>query len=106
MVEEKELSEEIADKIGQYIQLNGHSELIDKLLQDDFLNKFSSTTNGLDDLKILLNYCKLLGIQSNVIFDLSLARGLDYYTGVIFEAVLKGNSKVMIVLFTPKMWIL
>ena len=23
-------------------------------------------------------------------FDLSLARGLDYYTGIIFEAVLKG----------------
>jgi len=25
-----------------------------------------------------------------VVFDLSLARGLDYYTGVIYEAVLKG----------------
>ena len=23
-------------------------------------------------------------------FDLSLARGLDYYTGLIFEAILKG----------------
>lgn len=26
----------------------------------------------------------------NIVFDLSLARGLDYYTGVIYEAVLKG----------------
>ena len=25
-------------------------------------------------------------------FDLSLARGLDYYTGMVFEAVLKGPS--------------
>lgn len=27
-----------------------------------------------------------------MLFDLSLARGLDYYTGVIFEAVLKGTQ--------------
>jgi len=27
-----------------------------------------------------------------VVFDLSLARGLDYYTGVIYEAVLQGNT--------------
>lgn len=97
MVEEKDLCEDVADKIGQYIQLNGHSELIDKLLQDDFLNKFPLTVNGLDDLQLLLKYCKLFGIQSNVIFDLSLARGLDYYTGIIFEAVLKGKIQVLFV---------
>ena len=27
-----------------------------------------------------------------VVFDLSLARGLDYYTGVIYEAVLQGHQ--------------
>jgi len=26
-----------------------------------------------------------------VVFDLSLARGLDYYTGVIYEAILQSN---------------
>ena len=30
-----------------------------------------------------------------MIFDLKLARGLDYYTGMIFEAVLKDNSFVV-----------
>lgn len=29
---------------------------------------------------------------SQVSFDLSLARGLDYYTGVIYETVLKGQD--------------
>ena len=28
-------------------------------------------------------------------FDLSLARGLDYYTGVIYEACLTGNNKIL-----------
>lgn len=27
-----------------------------------------------------------------VVFDLSLARGLDYYTGVIYEAILQGGQ--------------
>ena len=27
-----------------------------------------------------------------MVFDLSLARGLDYYTGVIYEAVLRGHT--------------
>ena len=47
---------------------------------------------GLEDIKLLLKYCELYGILDKVSFDLSLARGLDYYTGVIYEAVLQGFS--------------
>lgn len=90
MIEEKGLSEDVADNVGQYTQQVGHAELIEKLTQDEVLNKFPSALKGLQDLKLLLKYCNLLGIQNDVIFDMSLARGLDYYTGVIFEAVLKG----------------
>ena len=36
---------------------------------------------------ILHRYCELYDCGENVSFDLSLARGLDYYTGVIYEAV-------------------
>lgn len=93
MVTEKGLNEDVADKIGVYTQLNGHAELIDRLLQDDALNKIPSAVQGLEDLKRLLNYCQLVGTQNDVIVDLSLARGLDYYTGTIFEAVLKGKNE-------------
>lgn len=41
-------------------------------------------------MNLLLDYCEIYGVDHCVLFDLSLARGLDYYTGVIFEAVLKG----------------
>lgn len=91
MINEKGLNENVADKIGVYTQLSGHMELINKLMQDDALNKLSSAVKGLDDLKRLLNYCHIVGIHNDVIVDLSLARGLDYYTGTIFEAVLRGN---------------
>ena len=38
---------------------------------------------GLEDMRLLLRYCELYGCGEVVSFDLSLARGLDYYTGVI-----------------------
>lgn len=34
-----------------------------------------------------------MNISESVILDPSLARGLDYYTGMIFEAVLTGEEK-------------
>ena len=39
----------------------------------------------------LSQYCYIfVTFYQQVSFDLSLARGLDYYTGVIYEAVLQG----------------
>lgn len=92
MINEKFLAPEIADKIGEYVQLNGKSELVQKLLQDENLIKKSKTAkDGLEAIQLVLNYCDLYGVTDKVLFDLSLARGLDYYTGIIYEAVLLGN---------------
>lgn len=92
MVEEKGLDELVADKIGEYVQFSGNTDLVDKLLQNEHLNKVPSAVAGLEAMKLLLNYCNILGLENEIIFDLSLARGLDYYTGVIYEAVLKCKS--------------
>lgn len=40
------------------------------------------------DLYSLFDYLEAMGSLPHVSFDLSLARGLDYYTGVIYEVVL------------------
>lgn len=88
MVAEKGLAPEAADKIGEYVQLNGNSELIDRLLEDDKLSANKVALEGLKDMKQLFVYLKLFGVEEKIVFDLSLARGLDYYTGVIYEAVL------------------
>ena len=44
------------------------------------------------DLKLLAENLEVLGCSDMIKFDCSLARGLDYYTGVIFEAVLIDNA--------------
>ena len=41
-------------------------------------------------MELLFKYLEAMNSLNNCIFDLSLARGLDYYTGVIYEAVLQG----------------
>jgi len=89
MVNEKGLSPSVADRIGEYVRLNGKVDLVERLLQDEFLVAQSkSARDGLQAMKLFLKYCGLYGLQDQVSFDLSLARGLDYYTGVIYEAVL------------------
>ena len=40
----------------------------------------------------LFRYLETMGALHHFSFDLSLARGLDYYTGVIYEAVLEGAN--------------
>lgn len=94
MIEEKGLDEKSADSIGEYVQLSGGLELIDKLLEDTKLKAVPSAVAGLEGMRLLLKYCKVLGLRSEILFDLSLARGLDYYTGVIYEAVLKADPNI------------
>jgi histidyl-tRNA synthetase len=45
---------------------------------------------GLNELKELFNYLNLLNIKTE--FDITLARGLSYYTGTVFEIFLKNND--------------
>lgn len=59
----------------------------------DFLKAFITDSEtglqGLEELEKVLSKAKLMDISSDIEFDLTLARGLDYYTGAIFEVVAK-----------------
>lgn len=93
MTEEKGLTESEADQIGAYIRRSGREPLVDELLADDFLMRSAAAKSALEELRLFLHYCVVCGIDAKVSFDLSLARGLDYYTGLIYEAVLIGDPK-------------
>ena len=47
---------------------------------------------ALEEMRILFGFLQDMGALGPCVFDLSLARGLDYYTGVIYEAVLQGAN--------------
>jgi histidyl-tRNA synthetase len=72
-------------------------ELLSKLKQEG--SKFlghDGSIDALNDLDILFKALEKSKCIGKVVFDLSLARGLDYYTGVIFEAAFKGGAQVIL----------
>ncbi|GCF00891.1 cytoplasmic and mitochondrial histidine tRNA synthetase [Zygosaccharomyces mellis] len=90
---EKGQSEETADKIGEYVKLNGTlQEIYSVLSQDPVLTSNELAKQGLEEISTIMNYTNAFGIDSYISFDLSLARGLDYYTGLIYEAVTAGSA--------------
>uniref|UniRef100_A0ACB8EBS7 Uncharacterized protein n=1 Tax=Sphaerodactylus townsendi TaxID=933632 RepID=A0ACB8EBS7_9SAUR len=88
MVHERGILPEAAEIIGHYVQLSGGERLIHQLCQDPKLSKSQQAVEGLEEMKLLFEYLTLFGVRDQVSLDLSLARGLDYYSGVIYEAVL------------------
>ncbi|SCV01625.1 LANO_0F12706g1_1 [Lachancea nothofagi CBS 11611] len=93
MVVEKGQSEATADRIGEYVKLNGSLQEVHALLsQNTDIVSNEKAKQGLDELAVFIQYVEALEIDSHISFDLSLARGLDYYTGIIFEVVTSGSA--------------
>ncbi|KAF9144809.1 Cytoplasmic and mitochondrial histidine tRNA synthetase [Linnemannia schmuckeri] len=92
MTEDKGLDPQAADLIGEYVQLKGGAELLERLYADAKLGANTRAKEGLDDMTLLFKYLDVLNVTRYISFDLSLARGLDYYTGLIYEAVLEGSA--------------
>lgn len=93
MCNEKGLDEKVANRIGEYVSKSGGIQLIDELSQGE-LGLNADAKKGLDEMRTLFKYTDGMNISKHLKFDLSLARGLDYYTGLIFEAVVEGDVEV------------
>ncbi|KAI0014451.1 histidyl-tRNA synthetase [Xylariaceae sp. FL0662B] len=88
MVEDKGLPDEVADRVGGYVRRSGSMrEIIDVLKSDSELCADANVKAGLDDMDLLISYLEVMDVVGKVSFDLSLARGLDYYSGLIYEVL-------------------
>ncbi|KZP29283.1 histidine-tRNA ligase [Athelia psychrophila] len=92
MTEEKGLDPAVADKIGEYVKHKGGVELLDTLLSDQALMANPSAKAGLENMGLLFKLLKAYKALDRISFDMSLARGLDYYTGIIYEAIVEGSA--------------
>ena len=102
MTEEKGLAEDVADKIGEYVVQKGQRDLLSKLQADDKLMANETMKAGLAEMDLLFTYLESFEALDYVSFDLSLARGLDYYTGVIYEVVTEGSSGSQVTVAGPQ----
>ena len=92
MMEEKGLDGGVADKIWGYVQKKGGRDVLEFLQSEVNMTSNASMQKGMEDMDLLLSYLEAFGVMDKVEFSLSLARGLDYYTGVIFEVVTEGSA--------------
>ncbi len=77
----RNISETHITSIEKFLQITGsNSEKLDAL--KSLFDTSVDGVKGLDELNYLLTFP---GIPANVMIDLTLARGLNYYTGTIFE---------------------
>jgi histidyl-tRNA synthetase len=91
-METKGLSADIADQIGAWVQRKGGDDIIEFLKSDPVLSQNEDVKKGIADMELLFAYLDAFDARSHVSFDLSLARGLDYYTGLIYEVVTEGSA--------------
>ena len=78
------ISAEAIEKLQPIILLSGTNEeklqVISEVLRDS-----ETGLKGVEEIRFILDTLKLFGLQNEIQLDLTLARGLNYYTGAIFE---------------------
>ena len=78
------LSEEQISKLQPIILLEGNNEeKLDTIAQ--VLKDSETGLKGVEELRFILDTLKKLSLNNEIQLDLTLARGLNYYTGAIFE---------------------
>lgn len=94
---DRELSERGIDagareKIETFLSIDGSmKQQLDKV--SEMLATSESGQKGVEELRFIIDYLETVGLEStNPVFDPTLARGLDYYTGTIFEVVVKESG--------------
>lgn len=81
---EKGIREEAINNLQPILNLQGNNhEKLEKL--QDILKDSSIGLKGIEELTTIFNYLQDLDIKTEIKLDLTLARGLSYYTGAIFE---------------------
>ena len=84
-LESKGLSQDAIDKISPLFSLKGTPEEQLRLMEN-YLSNSDVGLKGIDELRYVFETIAAIGVQqAKIEFDVTLARGLNYYTGAIFE---------------------
>lgn len=88
----KNVSQSAIDQLIPFIKLSGTKD--EKLLRlKGIFTSSSIGLKGIEELEYIFKACDKLGIKNSLELDITLARGLNYYTGCIFEV--KANESTL-----------
>lgn len=88
------ISNEKIDKIMNFLEIDGTTDdKMDSLKNLNFTNELF--VKGLEELEQVVKYVRLFGVpDNNFKVDLTIARGLDYYTGTVYETFLDDYREI------------
>ncbi|MGB3963416.1 MAG: histidine--tRNA ligase [Tepidanaerobacteraceae bacterium] len=88
------LPESIVDRILRFIKIQGSDgEKLEALKALDITNEIFR--EGIEELETVIDYVKSFGVpEKNYMIDLTIARGLDYYTGTVYETFLDDYPEI------------
>ncbi|MBE6082139.1 histidine--tRNA ligase [Acidilutibacter cellobiosedens] len=88
------LNENIIEKIKKFMSIkSSNEEILDNLKSLNIDNDIFKS--GFEELNFVAKYIKDFGVpEKNYVLDLSIARGLDYYTGTVYETFLNDYPKL------------
>lgn len=82
-----DISKSLKETLLKLIEMKGHKEIIEKVRS--IITNCEGAFKSLNDLEELLNDLETFGF-TNYIVNLGIARGLDYYSGIVFEIYVHG----------------
>ena len=93
-LQDLKIAESKIETILSFIESNGTTdEKLKKLEELRISNELFK--QGLEELSEVIKYVRLFGVpDTHFIVDLTIARGLDYYTGTVYETFLNGYREV------------
>ena len=94
LIEDCALAEKDADEILKFIAITGsNAEVLAAL--EGYRGKDETFDLGLEELRAVTRYLAAFGVpEENFAVDLTIARGLDYYTGTVYETTLLDHPEI------------
>ena len=94
LVDDCSLTREQADEILKFIAITGtNAEVLTAL--EGYRGRSAAFDLGLDELSTVVRYLGSFGVPAeNFAVDLTIARGLDYYTGTVYETTLLDHPEI------------
>ena len=88
------LTEEAAGDILRFIAITGSNQEVLKALEG-YRGRNEVFDTGLTELETVVKYLAAFGVpEENFAVDLTIARGLDYYTGTVYETTLLDHPEI------------
>ena len=94
LVDDVGLTAEQAEEIMRFISITGSNNQVLSALEG-YRGRHELFDQGLDELTTVTRYLAAFGVpEANFAVDLTIARGLDYYTGTVYETTLMDHQEI------------